>query len=137
MIQIKKGLDIPLEGEPQQVIHEGPNVRSVALLGKDFIGMKPTMHIREGDRVKLGQIVLTNKRNPGVSLTSPGAGVVRSINRGAKRILNSVVIDLDGDEEEVFDCYSESELDGLSAQQVQENLLRSRKCMWVPANPAG
>ena len=53
MHKIKKGLDIPIAGEPEQVIHDGPAVISVALLGPDYIGMRPTMLVQEGERLTL------------------------------------------------------------------------------------
>ena len=102
---IKKGLDLPITGEPEQVIGDGNKVKSVAILGMDYVGMKPTMMVAEGDTVKLGQILFTDKKNPGVNFTSPGAGVVLSINRGAKRVLQSVVIELKGNTQETFAKY--------------------------------
>jgi Na+-transporting NADH:ubiquinone oxidoreductase subunit A len=124
-IRIKKGLDIPITGEPEQKIHEGPPIIAVGLLGNEYIGMRPSMCVAEGDHVKLGQVLFTDKQNPGVNFTSPGCGVVTEINRGAKRALQSVAVRLDGDEEERFNAYSRDELSGLSAAQVQENLLAS------------
>jgi len=99
LIKIKKGLTIPIAGEPEQVIHEAPPVNSVALVGRDYIGMKPSLLVGEGDRVKIGQPLFTDRKNPGVNYTSPGGGVVAAINRGAKRALQSVVIRLDETEE--------------------------------------
>ena len=55
MITIKKGLDLPITGEPAQSPAQGNSVSSVALVGYDYNGMKPTMLVREGDRVKIGQ----------------------------------------------------------------------------------
>lgn len=52
MITIKKGLDLPIAGKPEQVIHSGNPVTEVALLGEDYIGMRPSMKVREGDTVK-------------------------------------------------------------------------------------
>lgn len=122
---IKKGLDIPITGGPKQEIGDGNPVKSVAILGMDYVGMKPTMMVSEGDKVKLGQALFTDKKNPGVLFTSPGAGVVRAIHRGAKRVLQSVVIDLQGSEQESFAKYKEDRLADLSREQVQENLLAS------------
>jgi Na+-transporting NADH:ubiquinone oxidoreductase subunit A len=55
MIRIKRGLDLPVAGEPDQRIEAGRPVRSVAVIGFDYHGMKPTMDVQVGDRVKLGQ----------------------------------------------------------------------------------
>ncbi|MDP3931594.1 MAG: Na(+)-translocating NADH-quinone reductase subunit A, partial [Methylococcaceae bacterium] len=122
---IKEGLDLPISGEPKQVIENCNSVNSVAILGLDYVGMKPTMAVNEGDSVKLGQVLFSDKKNPGVNFTSPGAGVVKSINRGEKRILQSIVIELKGTEEEVFSRYEVSELTNLTSEQVKENLLAS------------
>ena len=43
MIKVRKGLDLPITGAPRQEIEEGHQVRSVAVLGGDYVGMKPTM----------------------------------------------------------------------------------------------
>ena len=126
---LKKGLDLPITGEPEQIIENGNKVKSVAVLGMDYVGMKPTMMVAEGDKVKLGQVLFSDKKNPGVNFTSPGAGIVKAINRGAKRVLHSVVIELKGNEAESFAKYKDSELDGLSADQVKENLIASG--LWV------
>jgi Na+-transporting NADH:ubiquinone oxidoreductase subunit A len=134
---IKKGLDLPITGGPKQIIEDGNRVKSVAILGMDYVGMKPTMMVSEGDTVKLGQILFTDKKNPGVNFTSPGAGVVKSINRGEKRALQSVVINLHGSAEESFSQYNESELNNLTAEQVKENLLASGLWTTIRTRPYG
>jgi Na+-transporting NADH:ubiquinone oxidoreductase subunit A len=134
---IKKGLDLPITGGPKQEIEDGNQVKSVAILGTDYVGMKPTMLVSEGDSVKLGQVLFSDKKNPGVNFTSPGAGVVKSIHRGAKRVLQSVVIELQGSEQETFAKYSEADLATLTAQQVQENLLASGLWTALRARPYG
>ncbi|MDP5129474.1 MAG: Na(+)-translocating NADH-quinone reductase subunit A [Paraglaciecola sp.] len=125
MIKITKGLDLPIEGVPQQTIHEGNQVSRVAILGEEYIGMRPTMHVQEGDVVKKGQVLFEDKKNPGVLFTAPAAGKVVEVNRGAKRVLQSVVIEIDGNESEVFSKYSQSELASLDATKVQEQLVKS------------
>ncbi len=141
MINIKRGLDLPIAGAPAQRIEAGRPVRSVAVVGFDYPTMKPTMAVQVGDRVKLGQILFSDKKSEGVHYTAPGAGVVSAVHRGEKRVLQSVVIDLEGDEEVTFTSYSPAQLDGLSGEQVRENLqqsglwtaLRTRPFSKVPA----
>lgn len=126
LIKTKKGLDLPITGEPEQVVHsDGGGAKSVALIGFDYVGLKPTLKVAEGDRVKLGEVLFADKQHPSVVFTSPGTGVVRAINRGHKRVLQSVVIDLDGEGEATFNAYAESDLASLSVEQVKENLLAS------------
>ena len=121
---IDKGLDLPITGDCEQVIEDGARVTRVATLGLDFLGLRPTMAVQEGDKVKLGQLLFEDKRTPGVCHTSPGAGTVAGINRGAKRALVSVVIELDGaGEEETFG--SGQPPGDLSGDQVREMLVAS------------
>jgi Na+-transporting NADH:ubiquinone oxidoreductase subunit A len=125
MIKIKKGLDLPISGAPEQTITDSNPVRHVALIGFDYIGMKPTMAVSEGDRVKRGTLLFTDKKTEGVRYTSPAAGVVKEINRGDRRVFQSIVIEVEGDEAESFARYSESGLASLERQQVVDNLVES------------
>ncbi|MGB3596537.1 MAG: Na(+)-translocating NADH-quinone reductase subunit A [Pseudomonas neustonica] len=125
MIKIKRGLDLPITGSPEQRIDDARQVRSVAVVGFDYQGMKPTMEVREGDRVKLGQILFSDKKTPGVIFTAPAAGVVSAINRGDKRVLQSVVIDVEGDEAVTFDSYDADKLASLDQQVVRDQLITS------------
>lgn len=125
MIKIRRGLNLPITGSPRQSIEDGPQIRSVAVIGFDYPGMKPTMAVQVGDKVKLGQELFSDKKTAGVKYTAPAAGTVSAINRGAKRVLQSVVIDVEGDEAEEFASYKANELDGLSPQQVRDNLVNS------------
>ncbi len=125
MIRIRRGMNLPADGAPVQSIEEARLVKTVAVLGPDYHGMKPTMAVQVGDRVKLGQILFSDKKNPGVNFTSPAAGTVAAINRGAQRVLQSVVIQMDGSEEETFTAYADAELEGIDPAAIRENLLRS------------
>lgn len=127
MIRIKRGLDLPINGAPEQAIEDAAAVRSVAILGNDYVGMKPTMEVREGDRVRLGQLVFTDKKTEGVKYTAPGTGTVRAINRGEKRVFLSLVIDLDDDQsdQEVFASYDDAQIASLERDKVVENLVDS------------
>jgi Na+-transporting NADH:ubiquinone oxidoreductase subunit A len=95
------------------------------------------MLVSEGDAVKLGQIIFSDKKNPGVNFTAPGAGKIKAINRGAKRALQSVVIELSGDEQVTFTQYKEADLAGLATEQVKENLLQSGLWATLRTRPYG
>lgn len=125
MINIKRGLDLPIAGAPQQTISDARPVRTVAVLGGDYVGMKPTMAVREGDRVKLGQLLFSDKKAPGIRYTSPAGGVVKSIQRGERRVLLSVEIEVDGDEAETFEQWMPEQLAELSEAQIRQQLIAS------------
>ncbi len=139
--KIKKGLDLPISGAPVQQISDGPAVSKVAVLGEEYVGMRPTMHIQVGDVVKKGQVLFVDKKNPGVKFTAPAAGTISAVNRGAKRVLQSVVIDVQGDDKETFATFAADKLAGLARENVQTQLvdsglwtaLRTRPFSKVPA----
>ena len=141
MITIKKGLDVPVKGAPQQVIHDGPSIKTVATLGEEFVGMRPTMFVKMGDRVKKGQVIFEDKKNPGVKFTAQAAGVVTEINRGEKRVLQSVVIEIDGDDQITFNSHPADKLNSISREEVVKTLvdsglwtaLRTRPFSKIPA----
>ncbi|MDD9870873.1 MAG: Na(+)-translocating NADH-quinone reductase subunit A [Gammaproteobacteria bacterium] len=128
--RIVRGLDLPISGAPEQAVFDGPAVSRVAVVGLDYVNLRPTMLVREGDRVRLGQALFEDKKNPGVTFTAPAAGTVAAINRGAKRVLLSVVINVDqsggGAEDAVdFDAFNRDGLDALEDSQVRGNLIQS------------
>ena len=141
MIKIKQGLDLPIAGKPEQSIGEGRSVSTLAILGDDYPGMKPTMAVAEGDQVTKGQILFSCKKTEGVVYTSPVAGKVTGINRGAKRVLRSVVIETGEGGEETFAAHSSEQIAGLDRAAVVEQLrisgawtgLRTRPFAKVPA----
>ncbi|KRO70705.1 MAG: Na(+)-translocating NADH-quinone reductase subunit A, partial [OM182 bacterium BACL3 MAG-120507-bin80] len=118
-------MELPLAGAPEQVIASVQAPRSLAIVGDDYVGMKPTMLVAEGDRVKLGQPLFSDKKNPEVIYTSPGCGVVSAINRGYQRRLLSLVIELEGDEQVELKSYTSAELPTLSRDQIVADLVES------------
>jgi len=135
---LKEGLDLPITGAPKQTIEDGNQISSVAILGMDYVGMKPKMLVAEGDKVKLGQALFEDKKNPGIIFTAPGAGTIKAIHRGEKRVLQSIVIELDRNEKEVtFQAYSVDELANLTADKIKENLVVSGLWTALRTRPYG
>jgi|TARA_B110000483_G_scaffold14521_1_gene16334 Na+-transporting NADH:ubiquinone oxidoreductase subunit A len=125
MIKVKKGLNVPIVGSPTEDLDTLKNVRSVAIIGSDYHGMRPTMLVEEGDTVKLGQALFEDKKNPGVIFTSPGAGKIESINRGPRRALQSVVIELGEEVSVKFNKYEENQLKTIPSSEIRKNLISS------------
>ncbi|GLT17208.1 Na(+)-translocating NADH-quinone reductase subunit A [Vibrio zhanjiangensis] len=123
------------------MINDGKTIKKVALLGEEYVGMRPTMHVRVGDEVKKAQVLFEDKKNPGVKFTSPASGKVIEINRGAKRVLQSVVMEVSGGEQVTFDKFEAGQLAELARNTVKAQLvdsglwtaLRTRPFSKVPA----
>jgi Na+-transporting NADH:ubiquinone oxidoreductase subunit A len=137
MIRIRRGLDLPISGGPEQKVEPGPAVGRVALLGDDYVGLRPTLAVQLGDPVKLGQLLFTDKKNPGVRFTSPGCGEVVEINRGAKRRFESIVIRLEGDEEESFPSLESSDPGAIDRETVLDGLVNSGLWTALRTRPYG
>lgn len=137
MQRITKGLDLPISGAPRQSIEDAPAVGQVGIVAEDYIGMKPTMQVEVGDRVKLGQTLFVDKKTPGVRYVSPGAGTVAEVYRGEKRRFLSIVIDLEGDDEIEFQSFQNADLSALSREEVTENLVDSALWTALRTRPYG
>ncbi|MDA8792432.1 Na(+)-translocating NADH-quinone reductase subunit A [Bacteriovoracaceae bacterium] len=143
MIKIKQGLDLPISGEVKDttlIVESFP--REIAVLGRDFVGMKPTMLVGVGDSVKSGQHLFQDKKNPDVFFSSPVSGKVKEINRGERRAFRSIVIelnaksflDLEGDSTVSFKNYKNS-TEGLSSEDVKNLLIESGLWSFIRKRP--
>ncbi len=135
MIKTKRGLDLPISGSPKQTIEEGPAISRVALVGYDYPGLKPTMEAREGDRVRAGQVVCTDKKNPSIKYTAPASGRVLAVNRGDRRVFESLVIEVDDGEEMTYAGYPAGELKNLAREKVVERLVESGQWTAIRTRP--
>ncbi len=135
MVKITKGLDLPISGAPDQTLSPGNQVSKVALVGFDYHGMKPTMAVQVGDEVKKGQLLFEDKKTEGVRYTAPASGKVIEINRGERRVFQSLVIEIAGDDSEKFNQYSAEELSNLSREQVVDNLVKSGQWTCLRTRP--
>jgi len=137
---LKKGLDLPILGEPENGINDAPRVDSVAILGADYIGLKPRIAVKEGDSVVAGSPLMSHKDTPDVMVTSPVSGRVRAINRGARRVLVSIVIDIDETQAAPVDFSSVGDVstaEGLAERLCAAGLwtsFRTRPYSKVPAS---
>lgn len=125
-MKITKGLDLPITGAPRQEIHDGKPVWRVAVHGGDFNGLKPRMLVAEGDHVKKGQPLFIDKQSPEINYVAPGAGTVEAINRGERRVLQTVVIRLDAEEQAMeYPARDAAQLEALSTEEAREQLAKS------------
>lgn len=133
IIDLKKGLNIPVSGtaalETKKTIV--PDV--VAVKPSDFKGLFPRLLVKEGDKVLAGSPVLADKQNPDILVTSPVGGTVQEIVRGEKRKLLAVLIKADAAGEAVdFGTGMPA-----NAEAVKETLLKSGLWPFIIQRPYG
>jgi Na+-transporting NADH:ubiquinone oxidoreductase subunit A len=132
--KIKKGLDLPIAGQPRQEVETAPQPRHVAIVAADYSGMRPTMHVEDGDTVQRGQLLFEDKKTSGVRYTAPGAGKVIAINRGERRALQTVVLELNenerggkltDDDYAAFESFKDKDPATLKRQELVDLLVES------------
>lgn len=94
----RRGIDLPMAGEPSQRVEDSRPANTVALLPLDYMGLKPRLKVQVGDAVRRGQPLFEDRKNPKVRFTSPGAGNVVAVHRGERRAILSVVVALEDEE---------------------------------------
>ena len=140
----RKGLRLPLAGAPVQETETAAQPRHAAVVAADTVGLRPAMHVAEGDDVRRGQLLFEDKTAPGVRFTAPAAGRVVGVNRGARRALQSVVIELSraeregrGPDEVAYGAFSGRHPGGMAEDDVRALLLESGLWTAIRARPFG
>lgn len=124
---IKKGLDLPVTGAPEQVIESGSTLRRVGIIADDYNGLKPSFTVQTGDVVRRGQTLFEDKKTPGVRFTAPCAGTVVAIHRGERRAFQSLVIEAasGGGDQVAFDGYTGANPSTYDREATQALLVES------------
>jgi len=134
-IQLKKGLNIPISGEAAQVTKKVIVPDVVSVKPSDFRVLVPRLLVREGDKFLAGSPVLEDKLSQGTLFTSPVSGTVTEVVRGEKRKLLEVRIKADKETEYVD--FGAQDVKKLSAEQIQEALLKSGLWAAIIQRPYG
>ena len=135
MYHIKKGIDLPIAGQPEQGgIGEFLTSEKIALLGTDYVGMRPALSVKVGDTVRRGQTLFRCKKTEGVNYTAPVAGKVVAINRGERRAFQSLVLARTGAESQVE--FDRKDIRTLLVESGLWTALRTRPWSKIPAPSA-
>jgi len=128
LLSVSKGLDIPLKGSPSVEFDSAGSSEHVAITGADFVGMKPSILVKPGEKVKKGQAVFACKKNEGLMFTAPASGEVTEVARGSRRSFETLVIKRDGSDDHVsFESFSSDA--GSSAESIRKLMIESG--MWA------
>ena len=75
--------------------HEKKPVTRVALLGSDYRGVAFEMLCADGDEIEAGAALMRDARRPQIRFTAPVGGKIAGIDRGTRRKLVAVRIQID------------------------------------------
>ena len=119
-IRLKKGLNIPLKGEAEQVYYTAEGTKAYELKPTDFHGLTPKLTVKVGDKVKAGTVLFIDKYNERVKFCSSVSGEVTDIVRGEKRKILKVVIT--SHNEIVYEDFSSENVVDLSRDQIIDKM---------------
>ena len=134
-VDLKNGLDLRLSGAPEQTISDTVESDRIALVLDDYHDLRPVLAVAVGDRIALGQKLLTDRKYPEVAYTSFVSGIVREIQRGAKRRIRYLIVERDGEDAVSFPRHTADSVAGLSAAAVREILMASGAWTALRARP--
>ena len=123
IIELKRGLDIPIAGSAAQKAKKVVIPDVVAVKPTDFRGLVPRLLVKEGDTVLAGSPVFADKLSPEILFTSPVSGTVTEIVRGDKRKLLEIRIKADKDQK--YEDFGIEKVASLDGEQIRERLLKS------------
>lgn len=123
IVQLKRGMDINLEGAAEYNVDENVAISTFAMQPKNFIGMSPIpkVEVEVGDEVKAGDIIYYDKKSPEVKYCAPVSGEIIAINRGEKRSIAEVVIL--ADKEIKYRAMPEFDFENCSRQELVDYML--------------
>ena len=135
VIKLRKGLNIKLKGGAEKALEKLPVPATVALKPTDFPGVTPKLSVKPGHKVKAGDALFYDKYHPEILYTAPLGGEVKSVNRGERRKILEVVVEVDKDAGEA--AFKKGDPKKLSADEIKEQLLKSGLWPFIRQRPYG
>ncbi len=112
-------------GNPQHRVQPAAKPKTVAAMPERIPLLKARLLVENGDHVKIGTPLYEDKENTDIVFASPGAGKIKKIVYGPRRVIREIVIQLDDEETaETFTPYPPKELLRLSPGALKEILLK-------------
>ena len=91
-IKLKRGLDIPFEGQAAETLGSVRRPEVFHVVPDQFAGITPKLDVKVGDRVKAGSPLFHDKVFEEMLFTAPVSGEVKEIVRGDRRKILSIDI---------------------------------------------
>jgi Na+-transporting NADH:ubiquinone oxidoreductase subunit A len=132
-IKIKKGLTIRLKGEADKALSNAPRSRTFAIRPSNFHLITPKMVVKEGAKIQAGDTLFYSKTNEKIKFVSPVSGTLTTIERGAKRVINELVIE--GDAKDSYKDFGIVNPDKMSPDEIKSHLLGSGCWPFIKQRP--
>lgn len=132
-IKIKKGLNIRLKGEADKTLSSAPRSRTFVIRPLDFHLITPKMVVKEGEKIEAGAVLFYSKTNEELKFVSPVSGTLSKIERGAKRVITSLLIE--ADPQDKFKDFGTKNPDSLNSDEIKNHLLATGCWPFIKQRP--
>lgn len=134
-IRLHRGLNLHIKGEAELKTEKTVISDVISVKPTDFKNLTPKLLVREGDKVKAGSIIFTDKYRPEIGFSSPCSGTVEAIIRGDKRKLLEIRIKADQTTDYVN--FETKGVDSSSKEELAQTLLSSGLWAAIKQRPYG
>jgi Na+-transporting NADH:ubiquinone oxidoreductase subunit A len=125
VVTIKKGYRFRMAGAPADDVVSIDTPAQIALCADKVPFIKPRLMVKQGDTVRIGSLLMEDKRQPAIKFLSPAAGTVNRIQFGPRRVIEAVVIDCSSDEAHVeLPAIRLSQLETMARDSLLESILQ-------------
>jgi len=128
-------LNIKLVGEAEKTISDLSLPETFAIKPSSFIGVTPSLLVKQGDEVQAGTPLFSDKNNEAIKFCSPVSGEVIDIIRGEKRKILEVKIL--ADKEITYAAFNKANPADLSREDIIQALLDSGSWPLIRQRPFG
>lgn len=132
-IRIKKGLNIKLVGEAEQVTTDISTSGTYAIKPEDFHGIIPKLLAKEGVKVKAGQALFYSKSDERILFPSPVSGEVTEVVRGAKRKI--LAIKIQSGKEQEYQDFGKQNVAEMSGNEIKNHLMSAGCWPFIKQRP--
>jgi len=123
-MEFSGGYNLRLAGKPEKTVEKLLDVPGeIAVNAQEIPGLRPQVLVKEGDRVKCGDVLFRHKGDSRIVFTSPMDGKVSEVRRGHRRALIEVVIQ--PNKAQKFGSFGSLDIDKIVEDQVIQHLLQT------------
>ena len=121
--KVRRGYNLPIVGAPTEETADAPRPSTFAVRPTEFRALKPRLHVKVGDTVKIGTTLFVDKARPEIRFASPAAGRVHDIQYGHRRAIERISIQSSSDDFVQFENFRPGEISKVSRERLVEHLL--------------
>jgi len=134
-IQTRRGASLSIKGEAEKIIGNSPSSTTFAFKPDDFFGTVPRLLKKEGEDVQAGEPIFFSKKVPQIKFVSPVSGVIETIQRGARRKIEKIIIRANASSNTIsHDCKN---WEKLNREDLKSLLLESGNWPFIHQRPYG